>query len=414
MAKAKHQEDIRNVIEGFYQTTRDIRFLSSIYVGVAASVQEAAAKKYVDQMGKARKLLKARTKKDKHKGEVAFHRAITAFQPYENGNHPELLAKSLFINSFACFDAFMGNLLRAVYSKEPRLQKSIEKTLNFDDLGHFSSVGQLKQYLVEKEIDSFRRDGYVKQFKALESKLNIKTLREFKNWPAFVEASQRRHLFTHCEGIVTKQYLSVCREAGYKFDSKIKVGTKLEMNPKYHQDSIQVVAEVGVKLGITIWRKLFPEEIPISDQYLASAVVEAIKDSASKYALSLGEFAVGLPNISGDLYERMFAINYAQSLKWFSSHEDCSKFLKKYDWTASSVEFQLAVAVLLEDFDKAKNLMVAIGSDSETVGKMDYLNWPLFKEFSKSDEFKTAFKRIFRQDAFDIRKREADEAGDNA
>lgn len=411
MAKQKKPNPIRTVIEDFYDTTHNIRFLSQVYIPAAAQIQDDSSKKYTIEIEHARKLQRSRKTADRHRGELVLHNAIAMYQPFLTENHPDLLAKSLFIYAFACFDAFVGNLLREVYGRKKELQQSIEKTLNLDDLAHFSTVAQLRTYLVEKEIDSFRRDSYLEQFKALEKRLGFKTLRSFAHWPDFVEASQRRHLFTHCEGIVTKQYIATCREAGYQLPKASKIGQQLSLTPDYHHNAIQAVAEVGVKLGVVIWRKQFPEDLEESDKYLTNAVVDSIKDRAEQFATSLGEFTVrDLPKVSNEMYRRMFAINYAQALKWFGNDTDCKKVLKEYDWSASSTEFQLAVAVLTDDFGKATELMIAVGNKSDMIDKMSYLSWPLFKEFKKSEEFKATFKKVFKQDAISVQTEEASEA----
>ena len=410
MPTQKQSKTIRTIIEDFYRTVRNIRFLSSVFLPAAAHIQAQKSEKYAQDIERARKLQGSRKKADKHQGELVLYSAIEKYQAFLSGNHPDLLAKSLFIYTFACFDAFVGNLLREVYNRKKELQQSIEKTFSLDDLGHFTTVAQLRAYIVGKEIDSFRRDSYVDQFKALETRLGFNTLRDFAHWATFVEASQRRHLFTHCEGIVTKQYMATCKAAGYQIPNSIKIGKQLTLDPDYYHKSIQAVGEVGIKLGVVIWRKIFPEDLEESDKYLTSAVVDAITDNAPQLALSLGEFTVDLPKISNEIYQRMFVINYAQALKWFENDAKCDKVLDKHDWSASSPDFQLAVAVLHDDFDKAQKHMLTIGAKSELTDKMAYLSWPLFQKFIKSDQFKTTFKKVFGQDAISVQTQEAGEA----
>ena len=82
--------------------------------------------------------------------------------------------------------------------------------------------------MLEKEIESLRRKSYIEQFKELETKFSIK-LTKFDRWPYFIESAQRRNLFTHCDGIVSKQYLDVCRDVNFKFDKVYKVGERLEI-----------------------------------------------------------------------------------------------------------------------------------------------------------------------------------------
>jgi len=410
LAKKKSCEAIRSIIEDFYCSIRDIRFLSEVHIGLANEIQANNISKYREEIGKAHKLLKSSKKDSNHKGELILHHALTKYLPFSYGFHADTLARSLFIFTFACFDAFVGNLLREIFMLKKEQQHTIEKTLNLDDLNQYKTVAQLRSHLIEKEISSFTRDSYDKQFKDLEKRFGIRTLREFPKWPEFIEASQRRHLFTHCEGIVSANYITTCKATGCKIPSAIKVGEKLDLMPKYHHASIQTVAEVGVKLGVTIWRKLFPGDIKFSDDYLCTTIVNGIKDDVIQYALSIAEFAVNQNNVSSEQYQRMFVINYAQSLKWDKNESKCLEVLDNYDWSACSAEFQLAVAVLKDDFDLSNQLMITIGSKCYLVRKMDYLVWPLFRKFIKSDQFKSAFKSIYEQDPVLIQTKEAIDA----
>ena len=55
----------------------------------------------------------------------------------------------------------------------------------------FQNLDDVKKDMLEKEIDSFRRESYIEQFLELERKFEIKTLRAFPEWVRFVEISQR-------------------------------------------------------------------------------------------------------------------------------------------------------------------------------------------------------------------------------
>lgn len=68
------------------------------------------------------------------------------------------------------------------------------------------------------------------------------------------------------------------------------------------------------------------------------------------------------------------------------------------DWTAASDKFKLADAVLREDFGQAAALMTKIGLGGE-IHKAGYRDWPLFKEFRRTDVFQETFQQIFGESA---------------
>ena len=81
------------------------------------------------------------------------------------------------------------------------------------DLIEFEDLESVKRDMLEKEIDSIRRQSYVEQFATLERTFDL-TLRAFQEWPAFVEIGQRRNLMTHNDGQVKPAILSYMRARG--------------------------------------------------------------------------------------------------------------------------------------------------------------------------------------------------------
>jgi hypothetical protein len=73
----------------------------------------------------------------------------------------------------------------------------------------------------------------------------------------------------------------------------------------------------------------------------------------------------------------------------------CSLILAKDDWTGSRDEFQLAVAVLSDNFNLAIKLMEKIGPSEAQ--DLCYREWPLFKELRKTFEFHRTYEKIFNK-----------------
>ena len=88
------------------------------------------------------------------------------------------------------------------------------------------------------------------------------------------------------------------------------------------------------------------------------------------------------------------------------------ELLDAVDWSPLSHKFQLAAAVLRDDFDLAAELMKRIGPSGE-VQKHDYADWPLFREFRKADLFERAYQEVFG-DAFVSEITETEEGGNVA
>jgi hypothetical protein len=88
-------------------------------------------------------------------------------------------------------------------------------------------------------------------------------------------------------------------------------------------------------------------------------------------------------------------VNRAQTYKWTGNEDTCKKILDAEDWSATSQKFQLANAVLRDQFKEASEIVQQIGNKDEDVNKHAFREWPLFKEFRKSPEFIAIFEQVF-------------------
>src|SRR5690606_10699525 len=119
----------------------------------------------------------------------------------------------------------------------------------------------LKETVLSEEIETFRRKSYSEQFQDLEARFSIHTLKDLPAWKKFVECSQRRNLITHCDGVVSQQYLKECKKAGYSDAELPKAGEEINLSSKYVRESCELLIEIGAKLGIVLWRKCLPHQM---------------------------------------------------------------------------------------------------------------------------------------------------------
>lgn len=256
----------------------------------------------------------------------AVHETLTRFFRLRNPRVPDVLERGLFLAIFSAFDAFTGDLLRGLYTRKPSLLGSLNKTVSFEEVLAAPSIDVLKQQVLDDDIESLRRKSYVDQFASLATRFDVK-LTAFERWPAFVECSQRRNLLTHCDGVVTDQYLAVCRGVGVDVSSLPPAGSHIELGPEYFFTSCELVIEVGIKLGQTLWRKTLPEEIEEADIQVMRTLYEALENRNWKRAKVIGEFAYKQPKVSSDSNKKVILINYVQALKRVGEVEEAKSFL---------------------------------------------------------------------------------------
>lgn len=323
--------------------------------------------------------------------------AVENINRLQNSKVPQVLELSLFLGLFSIYDNFTGELLTAIYLKKPELFNRVEHSISLSEILQFNSFEELKILALQQEIEDFRRKSYVEQFEELERTFQIK-LKEFPKWGNFVECGQRRNLLTHAGGVVSKQYLKMCEREKVSFPSILKVGDKLEIGTNYFVESCELLIEVGFKLGQTLWRKVYPEEIEIADSHLIGTVFEdCLKMDSWDRGQVFGEFAINLKKKASDLNHIIFSINYAISLKFDGKHKETKETLSKIDWSALSNEFKLAEAVLSDNYEKATELMNKIGKTGDYIYEESYHQFPLFKEFRQTKQFLETYEKIYGQ-----------------
>ena len=312
-----------------------------------------------------------------------------------------------FIVSFVSqYDAFLGNLIKTIFYHKPELLNNSDKNLSFSEIISYDSIEDIKDYIIEKEVESVIRENHLKQFKWLESKLKIPLRKDLPSFKHFIEITERRNLFVHNNGVVSRQYIENCTKNEVPNIDKVKVGDKLSVNPGYFVKCYSILFEIGVKLGQVIWRKLLPDELEEADNHLNNICFDLLIKGHYHLASNLLSFATEtLKKHYDQEIINIFIINKSLSYYLSGKKEKAKSVLSKQDWSATNDKFKLAIAVLNEDFNEAIDLMKSIGSSNKHINKDAYREWPLFKEFRKRDDFKKAYKEIFNEEFIYIEKK---------
>lgn len=142
-----------------------------------------------------------------------------------------VVPRGFLVSLVSTYDAFLGKLVGALFRIRPELLKSSDRTLTYLQLSEFQSIAEAREHLLEKEVETLLRKSHAEQFDWLESKFAVKLRVDLPAWPTFIEVTERRNLFVHADGLVSSQYLKVCREHRVEVDAETKVGSQLRCRP---------------------------------------------------------------------------------------------------------------------------------------------------------------------------------------
>jgi hypothetical protein len=187
----------------------------------------------------------------------------------------------------------------------------------------------------------------------------------------------------------------VCKGHGVELENNCARGAELRVSPKYFQCGYQCIFEIAIKLSQVLWRKLRPDQIDSADDNIIDVTYNLLLGSKFNLACRLLDFACTiLKKFSSEQCRLTMVANRAQAYKWAGDPERCKNILSAEDWSACGPQFHLAISVLNDRFEEAAGIMRAIGPKG-VVKEEFYQEWPMFREFRKSDEFASAYQEVF-------------------
>ncbi|WP_317473893.1 hypothetical protein [Cronobacter sakazakii] len=295
------------------------------------------------------------------------------------------------------YDAFIGDLIREIYKNKPEKVNSLEKEFTFKEIIEFGSMESIKDFVIEKDIETTLRKSHLEQLNALERKFTIDLTKDLSLLPDFIEITERRNLFVQCKGIVSSQYIKNCSENGVKLND-LKIGNRLYATNSYIFHAIDVFSELAIKLTHVLWNKVFKEDSEKIGDSIHDISYELL--SRKKYELlnSLSPLFLSKPFSSiGEGTRRALLVNHCIALIERGQKDASDKLLDSYDWSASSPILQMAERILKEDY-KRSTVYMKQAYQMDVLKKEHIDQWPLFMHFKNSDEFKSLYDELFGKD----------------
>ncbi|WP_423812383.1 hypothetical protein [Pseudomonas asiatica] len=306
----------------------------------------------------------------------------------------EALPKMTFVSIVSLFDAYLARTLRNIFKIRPEYLHQSGRSIKYSDLVAFGSFEAAQEYFLEKEIESVLRESHITQFDILEKRIGV-TLTKLPAWQRFVELTERRNLLVHANGVVSAHYLETCEKFKVKLDKSVKHGSQLGVSAAYFKECCECVIEIGLKLNQVIWRKLLPDDLEKAEMSFISTAYDLLVSKQYSIAEKLLELSKekNFAKVDGES-SLLILVNLAIALKGQDKQDECNELLAKTDFSALSLKFKLSKSVLLEDYDEAKALMIKIGRHGD-IRDEHYREWPLFRWFRKTEQFKTAYLEVY-------------------
>lgn len=244
----------------------------------------------------------------------------------------QIVPRTFLVSLVSQFDAFLGRLIKQLFNLKPEALDVAEGTLTFSQLVEFGSIENAKDYVVEKEIESVLRRSHAEQFDWLENKFGLKLRVNLHAWPVFIELTERRNLFVHSNGLVSRQYLNVCKRHGSALEPDARLGKSLGVTREYFETAHECLFEIGVKLAQVLWRKLTPDDLDGADQNLLGVGYELLDEARYRLARCLLDFSTETLKRHGKEDVRLsMVVNRAQAYKWSGDDDSATRIISEVD-----------------------------------------------------------------------------------
>lgn len=325
---------------------------------------------------------------------------------------PFIVSRSFFVSLFSQYDTFLANLLKSIFSTKPEILNSSDKTLTYSKIKMFNNLSQVKDYILDNEVDSLLREkNYTEIMEYIESRLGIDIINKIKDtWINFIEMYARRNICVHNDGIVNEQYLSTCKYWNYLLEKDLKKGDQLVIEPDYFLRSYDTLYEIIIVLSQIVWRKQIPKEVHLAEHHLESIIFDLLKERKYPIVINIILFCLKNFDFTSEVSRLSFIINLSLAYKLKKDKKRAEELLDEVDWSAKSDLFILSAAIVKEDEVKFREYMLKIGKGGD-IKKEFYRTWPLFTTIEKKDVFDSTFKKIFNEPYNVIEKNDSHKRG---
>jgi hypothetical protein len=306
----------------------------------------------------------------------------------------ELLYRSSFVMLVSYLDFLLSDLIHYFYRKYPESLSGRDLPLTLSELRLLGGVDEAIDSVINKEADSVLYKSLREQKLYLKNTLKIDTKDNIINWDRLIEAVERRHIVVHNNCEINRRYLTSVDLSQIPEKTKdLKEGMQVRITESYFRSVFEEICVSGIVLLQCCWRKWEKDDTSDADSSLNSDIYDALVKENWIRAEKLGLFSKEC-KVTNQAYRLVLDINYCQSLKWQGKTTELEEELKKFDISALSPQFALALYALRNDRDNFyKNIKHAITVDK--IKETDFMKWPLFRELRKDPDYEARIKAIF-------------------
>jgi hypothetical protein len=283
----------------------------------------------------------------------------------------------------ATFENLLALLATEHLRKYPGALESEEKAFSLADLQGLGSIEDARTVLIERRVDSFMRKGIDDWSRWAEKTLGASFGDLCIDENVVKEIFQRRHLIVHAGGVVNRMYLE---RAPLQERESPELGKVLMTSGEYVTRALDEFEVLGDLLLFTAWSKWRDgADRNVGHSEFEDRILELMAARRWEMVRRLCERGAQLNlTVSGEL---VFRVNHWIAIRHLDKFDDDYRnAVRAWDTSALAIPFVLAKAVLLDEEERALELL-EWGLTSEQLSRRDAETWPLLAGLRDNPKF---------------------------
>lgn len=276
------------------------------------------------------------------------------------------------------FEEFLSDYLKILFHNYSA--KYIDKqTIKFENIAELECVEQIRDFLVQQEVEKQMYQDYKSLIKLLENNHGMKFDNINDKLDELYEVSARRNIWVHNSGKVNSTYMGIVS------NTKYSIGEYAMITYEYLLNTIQTMKTIIVAIMLESAKLVCKDAVSDYLSDIFETAFDALKNK--DYELCIYAFNVlkTLKKLPAD-QRLMSQVNYWIAYIGLHGSNSIKGEIEEWDVSAYDKAFHLAKDVLLENYSQAIATLEPLYINGE-LSTNEITTWPLFELFRQSEEY---------------------------
>lgn len=286
-----------------------------------------------------------------------------------------LLMRSVLTMAVSSFEVLVSSTYQAHLICNPgAIENQDTKMFSLQELFAFESVQDAIEETIFQQCDQFSRKGvraWVAWFKGRPLTIDLESLA--LDWSKTEEVFERRNIVVHNASRVTRQYL---KNVDRSLTTDLEEGSIVDVDPEYIAEALSRLCTLGLLLVLQVRTRLFKRgDREGLSEWISDQQFDLILDEEFAAVEQVAKATSGLDLIQTSA--QLLRVNGWIARIRLHGLESCRGEIESWDTSASAAEYKAAKQILLQNDERATELVEECLSDG-TFTIANLAEWPLF------------------------------------